>query len=291
MLHRASIPLLLVAWASSAQADTLVLLNGDTLTGEIIEWAVDHVVLEHEQLGTIRLSLEQLKLDTGKPPSKGLFDTRILRGWDRRITAGWTGEAGESMTIRAGLRFQYKDEFKRWDMNGRYFFNKDDEDNDNNGRLDLSRDWLRPNSRLFLRVGGRYQFDQTEEWEHRTTFAVAPGLHVLDTESHDLDFYLGPVYSREFGKRDDNIFQSLVGFDYDWQITKDLKLDLTNNFFTEHAPDANDIRNLTIAELSFQLTEKPDLSLNLQLENEWEVEDDDGVSNTLNYGVSLGLGF
>ena len=291
MLHRFLILGVVLAAASSARADTLVLQNGDKLTGEIVEWAVDHVVLEHEQLGTIRLSLDQLKLDTGKPPSRGLFDTRIMRGWDRKITAGWTGEAGESTTIRVGLRFGYKDEFKRWKMTGRYFFNEDDDENDNNGRLDLARDWLNPNSRWFLRVGGRYQYDQTEEWKHRTTATVAPGFHLIDTESHTLDVYLGPVYSREFGSRDDDKFESIVGLDYDWQILKNLSFKLDNNFFTQHAPEAFDIRNLTIAELSFQLTEKPDLTFNVQLENEWEVEDEDGVSNQLNYGVSLGLGF
>ena len=51
------------------------LANGDELNGEIVEWAVDHVVINHPQLGEIRISLEQLDLDTGEPPSPGLLMT------------------------------------------------------------------------------------------------------------------------------------------------------------------------------------------------------------------------
>ena len=33
--------------ALPALADELVLANGDTLTGEVIEWAIGHVVIDH----------------------------------------------------------------------------------------------------------------------------------------------------------------------------------------------------------------------------------------------------
>jgi hypothetical protein len=77
--------MVLIGVGSSAHADTLVLANGDEINGEIIEWAVDHVVIEHPQLGTMRFELDQLKIDTGTPPNPGLFGTRFLRGWSRRI--------------------------------------------------------------------------------------------------------------------------------------------------------------------------------------------------------------
>ena len=74
--------LALVGAVCSAHADTLVLANGDEINGEIIEWAVDHVVIEHPQLGEMRIELDELKLDTGTPPNPGLFGTRFMRGWN-----------------------------------------------------------------------------------------------------------------------------------------------------------------------------------------------------------------
>ena len=82
MLRRLTLGLALATLCAGARADTLVLANGDTLNGEILEWAVDYVVIEHPQLGPVRLSLDQLEIDTGTPPRKP-------RGRDlRRYCAG-----------------------------------------------------------------------------------------------------------------------------------------------------------------------------------------------------------
>ncbi len=292
MTRRLCLLLLVVFHAAGARADTVVLANGDTLTGEIVEWAVDHLVIEHEQLGVIRLSLDQLKLDTGKAPTKGLFDTRLMRGWKRQIDFGWSGEAGEALTLRGGLNFGYKDAFKRWRMTGRYFYNyNDDDDNDNSIRLDLRRDFLLPTSRWFLFTGGRYQYDATEDWRHRTTLTAGPGFRLLNAESATLDLRLSPSWVREFGQREDDIFESLFGLDFDWQVTEKIFFELDNGFATEMAPNAGDLRNLSIASLSYKLTESPALSLVLNGENEYEWDDEGGVSNTLNYGISLALDF
>ena len=71
MLLRILITLLLCACPLALRADTLILANGDKISGEIVEWAVDHVVLEHPQLGRVRLTLDQLEIDTGTPPNPG----------------------------------------------------------------------------------------------------------------------------------------------------------------------------------------------------------------------------
>jgi hypothetical protein len=94
MDRRLPIILFISTLALQASGDTLKLANGDELNGEIVEWAVDHVVIDHPQLGEIRLSLEQLDLDTGTPPSRGLFGTTFLRGWNRNVDIGWTGRVG-----------------------------------------------------------------------------------------------------------------------------------------------------------------------------------------------------
>ena len=190
MLRRLTIVLALCVWGAAARADTLVLANGDTLTGEVVEWAVDHVVIEHPQLGLVRLSLEQLDIDTGTPPRPGLFGSNFLRGWNRSVNLGLNGKRGNSVStnLTAGFNFNYADEFKRWRFNGRYFFNEsDDGDHDNNARVDLRRDWLIPESTWFAFSSLRYQFDQFESWKHRTTLSLGPGYHLVDTESHELD--------------------------------------------------------------------------------------------------------
>ena len=280
--------------ANGAVADQIKLANGDTINGEIVEWAVDYVVVEHPQLGRVRLELDQLALDTGKEPSRGLFDTAFLRGWKRQISLGWNGRNGDdtSININANLRFAYDDPFKRWRLNGRYFYQDSDDDADNNARVDLVRDLLFPGNKWFLRGNFRWQFDAFESWENRVTFSTSPGYHLFDGEKHKIDTTLGPTATREFGDSQTTKFEALWGFDWEWQIMKDLKFSLQNQLFTELTPDVGDFRNLSIGRLEMRLLEKPDLSFIIGIENEYESNPDPGdKKNDLIYNLSLGIGF
>jgi putative salt-induced outer membrane protein YdiY len=285
--------LVLIGVGSSADADTLVLANGDEINGEIIEWAVDHVVIEHPQLGTLRFELGELKLDTGKRPNPGLFGTRFLRGWSRRVDLGINGERSDddTLSITFGSKFAYKDAWTRWNFSGRYFYNlSSDDDDDNNATSDLTRDWLIPESRWFGSVAGRYQFDQFQAWKHRVTLFVAPGLHLVDIEKHTLDLRVGPAFTREFGTSKANKGEASLALSYDWEISERQSFDLKNQYFAEVAPDAGDWRNFTTLAWSVRLTERPVLSLNVGLQNEYDSNPESGdAKNDLKYFLTLGV--
>jgi putative salt-induced outer membrane protein YdiY len=286
---------LLVGVVSSAHADTLVLENGDEINGAIIEWAVDHVVLEHPQLGKMRFELGQLKLDTGEPPSPGLFGTRFLRGWSRHLDLGINGEQSDDDTfsLTFGSKFTYEDEWTRWRFTGRYFYNlTSDGDNHNNATSDLSRDWLIPESLWFRSVAVRYQFDQFQAWKHRATLFVAPGLHLVQTEKHTLDLRVGPAYTREFGRSDANKGEAVLALAYDWQIAERHHFSLHNQYFAEIGPDSGDWRNFTTSSWSLRLTERPALSLKAGIQNEYDSNPESGDDkNDLKYLLTLGMDF
>jgi putative salt-induced outer membrane protein YdiY len=294
-IHVAS--LLCVAFASApAAADTLKLANGDVLNGEIVEWAVDHVVIEHPQLGQVRLSLDKLEVDTGTPPSPGLFGTRFLRGWKRNIDFGWNGRQGNENTknITAGLNFQYADEFRRWMVTGRYYLNQkdDDDDDDNNARLDLRRDWLFPGHDWFVFASLRYQFDQFEAWKHRTVLSLGPGYNLLHGESHDLDLRMAPTFTKEYAGLRSEKAEWLVGIDYRWTISKRSSLHFSNDFYVEGKPNAGDFRNLTLSEWTLAIAERPALNLKLGGSNEYDSSpDSEDQPNDLRYYLAIGLDF
>jgi putative salt-induced outer membrane protein YdiY len=295
MIQRLSIVLALCLCGVTAGADTLTLANGDELHGEIVEWAVDHVVIEHPQLGKIQLSLEQLDIDTGEPPSHGLFGTRFLRGWKRNINFGLNGEYGGSRTthITAGMNFSYRDEFKRWLFKARYFFNDgDDDDADNNANVDLRRDWLFPGHRWFAFSMFRYQFDQFESWKHRTILSVGPGYHLVRREAHELDTRLGAAFTREFGERRTEKAEALFALDYTWTLSSNQSVTLSNQLFTEVRPNAGELRNLTLGEWKILLTQEPSFSLTLGAQNEYETDvEPEDQKNDLKYYLSVGLDF
>jgi len=286
--------LMMLGVASPIYADTLVLANGDTINGEIVEWAIDHVVIEHPQLGTIRLELDQLKLDTGTPPNPGLFGTRFMRGWKRRIDIGLTGErdSDNTVSLTIGWQFSYKDQFTRWRLNGRYFYNADDDDgdDDNNATADLRRDWLMPGSRWFYSLGGRYQFDDFEAWKHRITLLSGPGLHLIETDKHAFDVIVGPAFTREFGTSNANKAEGVVLVSYDWTISKRQSIDLDNLYSYEFVPDGQEWRNLTTLAWALRVTEHPAMSVSLGIQNQYDSNPDPGDdSNDFKYFLTLGL--
>ncbi len=287
--------LALLLLATPAGADTLVLANGDTINGEVVSWAVDHVVLEHPQLGKLRLGLEQLALDTGEPPNPGFFGTNFMRGWNRRIDFGLTGQDGtsESTVITGGLRLGYADDWTRWVVNGRSFYDRDEDGvSDNNARLDVRRDFLAPDKAVFWSLGSRYQFDETESWEHRATFSGGPGYHVIDTDHHRFDAIFGPAFTREFGDVKEDKSESSLVFDYEWKVSEKTSFKAFNNFFLEFVPNGGDIRNLSRAEWATRIAERPELTLIVGAENEYltDPEGDDENYN-LKYYVTVGLDF
>jgi len=283
----------LVFLTTPAAADELVLANGDKINGEIVEWAIDFVVIEHPQLGRIRLDLDQLEIDTGTPPKPGFFDTGFMRGWNRSINMGLNGRKGDttSTNLTVGFNFNYTDDFRRWRWNGRYFYNQEDDgDNDNNFRMDLRRDWLVPDSRWFGFASFRYQYDQFESWRHRTTFSGGPGLHVVETEAHKLDTTLGLAFTREFGDRQTEKGEVLWGVESNWKISQRQSFSFENNLFTEFTPDAGEFRILTLADYKILLTESPKLSWNVGIQNEYETDNEPGdKKNDLRYLMGLGV--
>jgi putative salt-induced outer membrane protein YdiY len=295
MLARIALAMLVCGSGTLVQADTLILANGDRLTGEIVAWGVDTVVIEHPQLGEVELALEQLRLDTGDPPNHGLLGTDFLRGWTRSLSVGANGKSGntENENLNVGLDMDYTDDFKRWKVAGRYFFaSEDGSTTDSYGRFDLRRDWLLPDSRWFWRASGRYQFDKFESWKQRFVLFGGPGYHLLEGGSHDLDGVVGVGFTREEGDRDDNKGEAVVGFDYRWKLSEELSFSFANNAFTELVPDAGNLRNMTTSELRWALTKDPALSLKVGVENEYETEVERGdEKNDLYYYLSIGLGF
>lgn len=295
MRRRLPILLAICLCALPAGADTIKLANGDELNGEVVEWAVDHIVVEHPQLGRVRLSLDQLDVDTGAPPSPGLFGTTFLRGWNRSVDLGWTGRKGntDTLNITAGLNFDYADEFRRWKLTGRYYFNDSgDGDQDNNARVDLRRDWLFPSHDWFAFAAFRYQFDQFEAWKHRTVLSVGPGYNLVRTEAHQLDVRVAPTFTKEYAGEKSTKGEALFGVDWSWKVNSRSSFTFSNDFYVEWQPMAGDFRNLTVAEWKLLFAEKPALNLKIGGSNEYDNSPDAGdQANDLRYYLSLGLDF
>jgi putative salt-induced outer membrane protein YdiY len=295
MLYRFAMAAVLCLVASVSRAESVALANGDRLNVEVVDRGVDHIVIEHPQLGQVRLSVDQLDIDTEDPPKPGIFGTNILRGWSRALDIGLNGRQGNSETtsITAGAVMTYEDEFTRWGFKGRSFYARDkDGVSDNDGRFTLRRDQLLPGSRWFAFGSVRYAYDRFDSWKHRIVTSTGPGYQLVQRKTHALDLRLGATFTREFGDRETDEADAMFAIDYSWEPSDRYTLTFANQLFAEIQPDAGEFRSLTIAEWKMQILKEPALSLKAGVENEYEtnVEEDD-KKNDLKYYVSVGIDF
>ena len=280
--------LLLIFPLTQAGAETLELVNGDKLSGELIERTEDHVVLDHAVLG--RVTVPTAKLESPEPVNPGLFGTGFLRGWKRSIEMGLSGASGNSETkdLRAGVNLGYEDETRRWKFEARYLFSEQDHDtSQNNFRTILNRDFLLPNSRWFFFAGGRYDWDDFQNWEHRLTLGAGPGYEFLTSESFNLRGRIGPSLTIQRGDDDDVKGEMLLGLEAVWRISEAQTLNLSNSIFPALS-DPGEFRNVTNADWIVQLSERYRLALKLGLENDYDSSvDSDTEKNDLKYYGSL----
>lgn len=295
MLHWICATALLWLIASVSHAESVVLANGDKLDVEIVERGVDFIVIAHPQLGQVRLSLDQVEIETVAAPTPGVFGTSLFQGWSRTFDAGLNGRQGnsENLSITTGLRMAFEDAFKRWAFRGRAFYARDEDGlSDNNGLFTLRRDFLFSESRWFAFGSARYAYDQFESWRHRIVASAGPGYRFIQGEAHELDVRVGASFTHEFGLRDRNLVDGVFAIDYSWKPGDRHTFTFTNDLFTQVWPDLGEFRTQTIAEWKMKILEEPELSLKVGVENEYETDiEDDDKKNDVKYYLSVGIDF
>jgi len=295
MLPRAILCLLFsIALVSAAAAETYELDDGTKLNGTIVDQTYDTIVLELEAplTGIVHIPVEHLKKDEVNP---GLFGTSFMEGWKREATLGFDGSEGN--TVNASTRFaldlSYDDETsKRWSITHRYLWKSEDDDTtDHNAVFNLRRDWLIEESRWFYRAAYRWRWDEFKEWQHRISFATGPGYHILDRETLTLDGLIGPQITRDFGDVNEYRAEGVLGLELTWQLNEKISFTAANSFLPEFT-DMGNFRNLSKAEWSIALLERPALSLRVGADNEYDKDPEgDDDNNDLNYYGAIGIGF
>jgi putative salt-induced outer membrane protein YdiY len=282
--------------ALPASAETVELVNGDRLSGEIIERTEHRIVLQHELLGRVEIPAEQVKPLTPVAPEKtGLLGTAFMEGWTREIGLGLNGSEGNTVNfnLRTTLDLALENERRRWKISGRYIYKTDDGDEtDSNGRFETSHVWLFSTTDWFAFSQGVYDYDKFKAWKSRVTATAGPGYEFVASDRTKLRGAFGVSGQREFSGEKNTNFGGYLAAELEGKLNSIMSLDLKNQIFPYVAPDFGEFRNLSNVDLKIQLTDSPNLNLKIGLENEYEsnaVPEDD--KNDLTYHTTIGLEF
>jgi len=300
------IALVLLTLPSLSSAAAIKLLTGDQINAEIIEQTGSYLKVKHNALGELTISLDNIIAIDGKSLSaeimaiseaekesktNGFFSMNILSAWERSFTLGLNGKEGntQELNFHTALETDYEDNHKRWDFGAYYNFSEKEGDKTRDDlRMNLTRDWLLPDSQWFYFITGQYDQDKFKSWDYRITGIVGAGYEFIETENFSLIGRTGLAAKKNYGSEDDDFEPELmIGLDTDWTISKVQSLIFKTEFFLPFE-QADKFRNLSRLDWKFKLDTAMDLSFKLGLENEYEtIVDNDEKHNDFRYRAAL----
>jgi putative salt-induced outer membrane protein YdiY len=273
---------------AAAKTETVELLGGDVLRGEVVERTADRMILEHPVLGRLQIPTSQLAPTTLHP---GVLGTSVLRGWTKELAIGLGGSVGDTdeADLRATASLEMETDRKRWRVDGRYDLGFADKEIDNHdAHLTALRDWLWPQSKWFAFAYGLYDYDDFEAWKHRVTAGAGPGYHLYKTVTFRLDTRVGPFITYEFGSEDDARPEAAAGLFADWKLGDRHTLLLYNVYF--ETLDRSARRNVSRLGWKIRLSLISAVSLKLTIDNEYDSISDKSRNN-LKYFTNVVLDF
>ncbi|MFZ5760173.1 MAG: DUF481 domain-containing protein [Thermodesulfobacteriota bacterium] len=294
---RISILLLsIVLIPSFALCEVVVFKNGDSLSGKIVAETEAAITLEHEVLGVVTLQKNKLqspgitqtaspKAPENTPP--GIFGTRFLAGWQRRLGLGFKGEEGNDVSLNLNGAFDaaYADQENRFTLSAAYFYeSQDNERNTSKGNAGFVRDWLFPETPWFYYGYSRYDYDEFRSWEHRLSLIGGTGYGFFDEETFKLHGRAGLGGNRTWGEENNLNPEAQLGLECQWLPNGSHSVSAKFFLF----PDLNVIgeyRTQSAIKWEINLAVAQGLGLEFGIEHEYESMLSDGLDKERHYDL------
>ncbi|HKX46792.1 MAG TPA: DUF481 domain-containing protein [Planctomycetota bacterium] len=267
----------LACFASAAAAEKIELANGDVVDVTIVEQTEESLVVEHPQLG--RMTVPRSALKPPPPPIPGLFGTKFMEGWTKRIGAGFSGSSGNSndASFNGALGFDHETKGYRSVFDSAYFYSSQQSvRNKNEFYANYKHDFLLGESGFYLFGQGRYQYDQFQPWLHRFSGNTGAGYDFWRTKSFDLSGELGLGVARTEGTENEWKPEGVAGIKGAWRPFEghEFRFDVTYFPNLENLPE---FRLLSNAAYQIAISPIDGLSLLFGLKDEY----DDAIDTTL----------
>jgi hypothetical protein len=307
--------ILLYVVTCHAYAETIILENGDSLTGQVISRSSDSLVLSHQVLGEVTIAISAIKTSTkshgrveaqavAKTPAtskakseseiadSGLFNTDWLTDWKYELQAGVTGSSGKSddQKITIGFTADYEDHFKRWKHKTSYYRYESEGDlSDHSLVSSLNRDFLMPGETRFYFAGGQFDYDEFKDFDYRLAVNGGIGYELYKSSKWRLLGRAGLGLNRTFaGTREETVTEGLLQLDSKWKINSHQFLDFSN-IFHPNISDSGEYRNITTLDWKLKLDKNYGMGVVVGFANEYDSLNEESDKNDFKYHLSLSL--
>jgi len=273
-----------LAVGGNALAEQIELVNGDTLSGHVVERTNKHIVFEHAQLGRIELPVSavagesddvalaavQDPVDVAAPADAPPEKEKV---WEGAFELGGTAKFGNTDSQELSLSASLKRETERLRtvFDASYYYDASNGDRtDNKIRATVYHDWLNAGSKWFYFVSGAYDYDEFESWEQRVAGHGGVGYHLFAADDFTLDLRGGLGAVKEINSPNTATRpEGLIGYDLEWQITR--KQSITSRFrFYPDFDDTGEFRLIGNISWKVLLDEESNMSLFARLQDEYQ---------------------
>ena len=270
--------------ATFARAEKVEFKNGDKLDVKILEDSGSKLVVEHPQLG--RMVIEKDELKPKEKPKPGLLGTSFMKGWSRNLGAGWAGSTGNSSqaNINASLAASRSTDSFRGKFSSSYFFAmKDSARITNEFFADYQHNFIIRESKYFVFVESRYQYDQFQAWGHRLSSSGGIGYDIVKSKTFTFNGKFGSGVARTWGTERDWSPEGVLGLSLTWKPIDRHSLTADVTYYPDFAK-LPEFRLLANAAYTMGITRIGGLSLKVGAKNEYDSGQPDKKNNLKYYG-------
>ena len=218
-----------------------------------------------------------------------------LSGWSGSFELGLTGASGnnENFNFRAAANAAREDDRSADKLGLTYTYSSDDGDQTaNRFAADARHDWKLTDSKWRVYLGGTYEYDEFQDWDHRLSLGPGVGYKVIDNERTDLLLRTGVLGTREFGGSDDRWRpEADLGFDLLHQITERQSLEVNFDLYPSLDPTGP---YRFVGDAAWRIELDPEASLFLRIGVEDRYDSSPGLGkkrNDVNYYATIGWAF
>lgn len=290
-----------VGQCTVALADSVELVSGEKLEGEILDRNADYVEMDHPILGRIKIPSEDI--EPAEEPKPGLFGTTFLEGWNKALSAGLSGSDGKSNEISANADLILKREVERHRSSyvARFNFDRGDgETSEDRFFTKYVHDFLFPDADFFVFLAGSYLLDTQLDWLHRLSGETGVGHRIFETDEWDVLARLGGGASRTLDDRRgpsstaDNPLRTelngLVGLEATWSYLEGQSLSL-NSLYLHDLSDLSGLRSESRAEWKIDIGVVQGLGFKLGTSFIYDSHEQGTLRRDLRYYANIGYDF
>jgi putative salt-induced outer membrane protein YdiY len=297
-----ALPALAEAEAAPAKR-TIELASGEKLEVTVVEETGDMIIADHPIFGRMEIPKDQLAPPA--PPrrrDRGLFGTRVLKGWHRRAGMGFAGASGDSndANLNIALVFRNETDGYRGNFDSAYFFGSvEGIKNKNKFFAGYQHDLLLGKSRFYLFGAARYDFDEFQFWVHRIAGNGGLGYEFVRRDKLSIRGEAGAGFAYEAGQANTTNPEGVVGLVAEWEYFKGQKLRADSTYYPNFSNNP-EFRLLTNVAWVIGLGFIDGLSLEVGVKHELNTEADNKINadtgepfneNNVNYYGNIGYEF